>query len=133
MILLDENVLAGQRLLLDAWGIPVRQIGVDHGRKGLKDEEIIVELRRLRRPTFFTRDLRFFRRDVCHRRYAIVVLGVGQYDVATFVRRFLRHRAFDTQAKRMGNVIRLSPAGLACWQLGRTAETYRLWMERDAT
>lgn len=98
MILLDENILDGQRLLLEAWRIPVRQVGVDQGRKGLQDEQIILLLRKLRKPTFFTRDSGFFRRGLCHRGYAVVVLSVGQYEVATFVRRFLRHHGFDTQA-----------------------------------
>ena len=52
MIILDENILEGQRLLLDASRIAARQIGVDIGNKGLKDEEIIVLLRRQRNPTF---------------------------------------------------------------------------------
>jgi hypothetical protein len=40
LIILDENVIEGQRLLLQAWRLPARQIGLDIGRKGLKDEEI---------------------------------------------------------------------------------------------
>jgi len=127
LILLDENILDGQRLLLEAWRIPVRQVGVDQGRKGLQDEEIILLLRKLRKPTFFTRDSGFFRRDLCHRGHAVVVLSVGQYKVATFVRRFLRHHGFDTQAKRMGKVIRLSPTGLACWQLGHASAAFQGW------
>jgi hypothetical protein len=56
---LDENLLESQRLLLRSWGIPVRQIGVELGRKGMADEEIIPFLLTLPRPTFFTRDLGF--------------------------------------------------------------------------
>jgi hypothetical protein len=37
LIILDENILDGQRLLL--------QIGVDIGRKGMQDDEIAVLLR----------------------------------------------------------------------------------------
>ena len=48
MIILDENILEGQRLLLQAWRLPARQIGLDIGRKGLKDEEIFVLLKRQR-------------------------------------------------------------------------------------
>jgi hypothetical protein len=130
LILVDENILDGQRLLLEAWGIPVRQIGVDLGRKGLQDEEIIVLLRKLRKPTFFTRDMGFFRRDLCHRGYAIAILSVGQYEVATFVRRLLRHHGFDTQAKRMGKVIRLSPTGVACWRLGHSSAVIQDWIDQ---
>jgi hypothetical protein len=60
LIVLDENILDGQRLLLESWRIAVRRIGVDIGRKGLKDEEIVVLLRRQRNPTFVTRDAGFF-------------------------------------------------------------------------
>jgi hypothetical protein len=45
LIILDENILDGQRLLLEASRTAVRQIGVDIGHKGLKDEEIVVLLR----------------------------------------------------------------------------------------
>jgi hypothetical protein len=44
LIILDENILEGQRLLLEASRIAVRQIGVDIGHKGLKDEEAVVLL-----------------------------------------------------------------------------------------
>jgi len=33
VIILDENILDGQRLLLEGWNIDVRQIGLDIGRK----------------------------------------------------------------------------------------------------
>jgi hypothetical protein len=53
---LDENIPRSQRLLLVSWGIHVKRIGVDIGRKGLQDEEIIPLLHSLRQPTFMTRD-----------------------------------------------------------------------------
>jgi hypothetical protein len=56
LIFLDENILEGQRLLLHAWRINARQIGVNIGHKGQQDEEILGLLRRQRYPTFFTRD-----------------------------------------------------------------------------
>ena len=60
MIILDENILDGQRLLLRAWRLAAKQIGLDFGQKGLKDEEIVVLLRRQRNAAFFTRDGDFF-------------------------------------------------------------------------
>lgn len=54
MIILDENIFGGQRLVLEAWRLTARQVGVDLGRKGLKDEEIVVLLRQQRNSTFFT-------------------------------------------------------------------------------
>ncbi len=47
-------------------GIAFRQIGSEIGRKGMQDDEIIVLLRRLGKSTFFTRDLRFYDRKLCH-------------------------------------------------------------------
>jgi hypothetical protein len=128
LILLDENILEGQRLLLEGWNVAVRQIGVDAGRKGLADEEVIVLLRRLRRPTLFTRDLGFYTPELRHHNYAIVVAAVGQYEMAAFVRRFLRHPAFNTQSRRMGKVARLSPTGIAFWQIRRQQEAHLGWV-----
>jgi hypothetical protein len=116
LIILDENILDGQRLLLEASRMALRQIGVDIGHKGLKDEEIVVLLRRQRNPTFFTRDAGFFLPVHRHRSYCLVLTSVGQYEVATFVRPFLRHPDFDNQSKRMGSVARLSHAGIAVWR-----------------
>ena len=102
MNILDENIIASQRQRLQSWRIPVRQIGVDIARKGLQDEEILPFLHQRRRPTFFTRDRGFYRREVCHRRYGIVSLEVVPEEVAIFVRRVLRHPRLNTQAKCMG-------------------------------
>lgn len=54
-------------------------------------------------------------------------MNVGQNEVATFVRRFLRHPNFNTQAKRMGRVVRASHAGLAVWRLGLQTEIRTVW------
>jgi hypothetical protein len=129
LIILDENILEGQRLLLESSRIAAKQIGVDIGRKGLKDEEIIVLLRRERNTTFFTRDAGFYLPDLRHRSYCLVVMSIGQSEVATFIRRFLRHRDFDTRAKRMGSVVRVSHAGLSVWGLRSQSEIHALWSQ----
>jgi len=117
MNLLDENIPDSQRQLLRSWRIRVRQIGHEDGRQGMKDEEIIPFLHGLRSATFFTRDLGFYHRNLCHDSYCLVCLAVGQYEVASFARRFLRHPAFNTRARRMGTVIRASHAGMRIWKL----------------
>lgn len=117
MNLLDENIPAGQRQLLEAWHLRIYQIGFNVGRRGMQDEEVIPLLLKLRRPTFFTRDDDFYERRLCHAKYGLVYLAVQKYEAAAFVRRLLRHPEFNTQAKRMGTVIRVSQAGLACWRL----------------
>ena len=113
MNILDENVLEGQRRLLENWGISFRQIGYEIGRKGMQDGEIIPFLLRLRQPSFFTSDHHFYNPPLCHGRYCLVYLDVSQLEAANFIRRLLRHPEFDTVAKRMGAVIRVSHTGLS--------------------
>lgn len=129
MNILDENVPQDQRRLLQGWRIPVRQIGHDVGRKGMKDHRIIPFLRQQSRPTFFTRDQGFYDRSLCHAQYCLVYLAVARSEVAVFVRRLLHHPAFDTKAKRMGAVIRVSHAGLSVWRLNAEQETRLAWDE----
>ncbi len=102
MNLLDENVPESQRALLRSWRVPVRQIGLDIGRKGMKDDEIIPLLHPLDRVTFFTLDGDFYDRRLCHEGYCLVHLDVEEEMVAEYVRRLLRHRALNSKAKRMG-------------------------------
>jgi len=93
----------------------------------MKDDAIIPFLLEQRRPTFFTRDLGFYERKICHARYCLVCLAVGRYEVAAFVRRLLRYPEFNTQAKRMGTVIRVSSAGLQVWRLHTEQEIFLSW------
>ena len=127
MIVLDENIPEDQRQLLRSWRIRPYQIGHEVGRQGMKDEpDIIPLLHKLRRPTFFTRDLGFFDRNFCHERYCIVCLAVGQDEVASFIRRILRHPEFDSQAKRLGKVVAVSQTGMRVW-LSREEEAEVEW------
>jgi len=83
----------------------------------MKDNEIISLLHDLTRPTFFTRDDDFFDRDLCHAGYCLVHTSVEKNEVAVFTHRLLRHPEFNTKAKRMGPVVRVSHAGLLVWRL----------------
>ena len=117
MIILDENIPEDQRQLLRSWRIRVRQIGFEVGRPGLTGEEIIPLLHGLGKSTFFTRDLGFYRPHLRHASYGLVCLAVGQYEAASFIRRFLHHPEFDTQARRTGIVAQVQPSGIAVWRL----------------
>lgn len=112
MNVLDEDIRADQRELLRQHRIAVRQIGHDVAQKGINDQAIVPFLHQLRRPTFFTRDRGFYDGLLCHPAYCLVWLDVNKSDVADFVRRVLRHPLLNTQAKRMGLVIRVSSANL---------------------
>lgn len=127
MIYLDENILGDQRDLLDKWNIPCKQIGSNLGRMGMQDDEIIPFLLTLPRPTFFTMDQGFYRRRPCHPRYAIIYLNVEEEEVAAYIRRFLRHPEFNTQAKRLGKVIRVTSASLSIWRLHAETEVTIMW------
>jgi hypothetical protein len=129
LIILDENILDGQRQLIEKAGLAVRQVGYDFLSKGIKDDQIIVHLRALRRPTFITRDTDFFRKTLCHRSYCLVVVSAMQYEVAGLARRFLRHPSFDTQVKRLGRVVRIAPTGIVVWTLHSRFEMTQRWSQ----
>ena len=129
MNVLDENVRADQRELLRDRRIPVRHIGHDIVSKGIQDDNIIPLLLRLRRPTFFTCDSDFYQRRLCHPRYCLVYLAIDDLSVAVYVRRVLRHPSFNTEAKRMGTVIRASSSGLTVWRLHAGQQETASWPE----
>ena len=127
MLLLDENIVENQVQLLRARRLAPRQIGVDVGRQGMKDDEIIPLLHSLRQPTFCTRDLQFYERDAPHAGYCIVVLAVGQSEVASWVRQVLRHSQFDTHAKRMGKLLFVNQTFIKIKALNVEEETLIRW------
>ncbi len=116
MNILDENIVAEQGEALRNWGIKFKQIGLDIGRWGMDDEEIVPLLHGLSSTTFFTRDRDFSRRHLCHPNYCLVHLIVEPGEAATFVRRVLRHPALNTRANRMGKVIKVTRDHLYVWQ-----------------
>jgi hypothetical protein len=126
--ILDENISGDERRLLLSQGIAVHHIGFDLGRPGMQDSDIIPLLHTLRRPTFFTFDLDFYKRNLCHAGYSLAYLTVGPNEAARFIRRILRHPQFNTQAKRMGAVIRASDSGLTVRRLHAMQATEYAWI-----
>jgi hypothetical protein len=116
VIILDENIFSSQRLLLSGRRFKLVQIGVDIGRKGMKDEEIIPLLHKMSRSTFLTRDEDFFNLALRHERYCLIWLDVSPLEVAHFALRVLRHPELKSRAKRMGSVIRASATGMRVWR-----------------
>jgi hypothetical protein len=128
MNVLDENIIASQGEQLRRWRISFRQIGQDVGRKGMDDRhQIIPLLHQLSQPTFFTRDTDFYDRALCHAGYCLVVLSVSKEQAAYYIRRFLRHREFNTRAKRQGRVVRVGPTGIVYWQRNVEQEQTAPW------
>jgi hypothetical protein len=127
MNVLDENIVAQQCEKLRQWRIPFRQIGWHLSVHGTLDENLIPVLHELPQPTFFTHDNDFFEPSLCHPHYAIVYLNVGDTETAEFIRRFLRHPAFDTNAKRMGIVAVAQASGLQYWKRGKSTLQSANW------
>jgi len=128
LIVLDENLPDHQRQLLRSWRVPVRQVGLDIGKKGMGDTTVISLLHRHGSVTFFTRDTDYFDKRLCHLRYCLVCLGVERSEAASFVRRVLRHPAFCTWARRKGRVLFVTHTGIRWWRLGSTEEEFARWM-----
>jgi hypothetical protein len=128
--LLDENFPDDQRVLLQKWGLRVRQIGRDIAAAGTADDVIIPLLHRLKGVTFFTHDQDFFKKPHCHAAYCLVWLDVDEDKMAAYARRFLCHHLFATNSKRMGVVARVGVQGLRCWRLDQ-AEVVKLPWPRD--
>lgn len=126
MNLLDENVPEFQADLLRRHRVRVRQIGQGIGRLGMQDPEILTLLHSLRRATLFSLDRDFSGPRLCHPAYCLVYLYVQPQDAATYVRRVLRHPELNTQAKRMGAVVRASEPGLRIWRRNE-AEQLLAW------
>lgn len=112
---------------METGGTPVRQVGFDWGRKGMSDEEILAELRRLKRVTFLTQDAGFYNRANCHSIYCIALMAVQPHSVAGHVARFLKHAAFRTHARRMGKVVRVRVSAITYWERTSTRETNLPW------
>jgi hypothetical protein len=128
MNILDENIPFGQRQLLTDRRIHFRQIAREIARAGLDDrEQIIPLLHRLRHPTFFTRDQDFYKSDLRHQGYCLVYLDILPDHAAEYIRRFLRHPSFRTQAQRMGKVVRVRHASLSWWEVGVKTGGAAIW------
>ena len=128
MNVLDENIITPERERLRAWRVHFRRIGVEVGRFGIDDrEKIIPLLHSLRRPTFFTGDQGFYHPMLRPHGYCLVYLDVDFDETADFIRRFLRHPAFRTQAQRMGKVVRVRHSGVTYWQVGEQGERWIGW------
>jgi hypothetical protein len=116
VIALDENVLESQRVELHQRHAGLRQIGDNVGCKGMQDDEILTLLRRLARPTFFTRDRHFFDKTLCSGSFCLAYLDVGPLEVARYIRRMLRHPALKAWSQRKGCVVRVSAGGISVWR-----------------
>ena len=127
MVIIDENLPACQVSQLRKWGIRARVVGVEVARRGIKDDNLIPALHRLRGATFFTFDEDFYNYRLCHRRYCLVWLDMGAKFSAWYIRRFLKHPCFDEEAKRLGKVVRVQANGVEYRQVGGRSPQRLSW------
>jgi hypothetical protein len=128
VIVLDHNISEDQAQLLRRRRIHFQQIGFEVGRPEWDDQqEILRFLHAKKQPTFFTRDLGFFRAPLRHANYCIVALTVPVLETARYISKLLRHPHFNTKAKRSGKVIRISTTNINSWQLGRHRQRTVRW------
>jgi hypothetical protein len=128
LIILDHNIPEDQVQRLRRRRVRFRQIGFEVGRPEWDDQqEILRFLHATKRITFFTRDLGFFRASWRHANYCLVILSVPVLDTANHVSQLLRHPRFNTRAKRMGKVIRVSTKNITFWEIGRQRQSTARW------
>src|SRR5262249_10083625 len=126
--ILDEDISVIERERLRARKLHVRQIEIEIGRLGMKDRsDIIPLLHSLCSPTFFTRDHGFYHPRLLHSGYCLVHLDVAFDEVAEYILRFLRHRAFRTHAQHRGKIMRVRPTGASYWQVSTEGEQSTVW------
>jgi hypothetical protein len=127
MLVLDENLPAGQRLLLRKWRIRFRVIGVDLANRGTDDENLLPLRHQLSRPVFFTLDKDFCRPEWIHPRYRLAWLDVRDDQAAEFIRRFPKHPEFNTQVKRLGVVVKIQRTGVTYWRKKQSSPQSAVW------
>jgi hypothetical protein len=69
----------------------------------------------------------FYHPTLRHLGYCLVYLDVWDDEAAVYIRRFLRHVAFRTQAQRMGRVARVRSSGVSYWQVNTQDEHTLGW------
>jgi hypothetical protein len=126
--LLDENIPEEQRLKLIRWHLPMKQIGVDAGFKGMDDrDDVLPMLHVLPKPTFFTLDLGLYYKKFCHPRHGVAIFRVNKREAADYIRRFLKHPDFDTHNKHMGWVVEVHKSIIKGMRVGKTDEFKFNW------
>lgn len=111
---------------LSAWGIHIDKVGVGFGQAGWLDEHLLSALHGSGK-TFHTRDQGYYKRRHCHSSYCLVYYDVPAPETAIYIRRLLRHPLFDTHAKRMGKVIKVTPRRIEFWKVRAARKERTEW------
>jgi hypothetical protein len=111
---------------LKARRLAIEKVGAGFGTTGWLDDHILQALQGSGK-TFHTRDHGFYHRSHVHSSYCIVYHDVPLAEMAAYIRRFLRHPQFNTHAKRLGKVIRVTRQRIEFWQRGRSTKSVIRW------
>jgi len=112
---LDEQVGNQHYRVLQRW-ISIAKIGDGFGWKSMQDDEVRRELHGSGK-TFHTQDKGYYYPKHRHRTYCLVHYDVEDDELVTYIRRFLRHPQFNTHARRMGKVVRVTGQYIEVWSL----------------
>src|SRR5258708_1539375 len=127
MLVLDENLPDGQQQLLRKARIRFRATAIEVAAPGPQDETLIPLLLGLAGPTLFSLDRDFYRTVWANPNYCLVWLDVTDDRASELIRCFLRHPFFDTQAKRMGRVVRVHTEAMLAWEFGKRVPNSLAW------
>ncbi len=106
--------------------IAIDKIGAGFGNTGWSDEKILQALQSSGK-TFHTRDHGFYRLSCLHPSYCIVCYDVPLGEMTLYIRRFLRHPLFNTHAKRLGKVVKITTQRIEFWQRRHSTKTIVRW------
>jgi|GEM_PF-5439417 len=115
--LLDEHVIARHAEEIQKKISSVNQIGVDWGEPGWDDIEQIIPHLHHSKTTFHTLDEDFFKRRLLHNDYCIVFYNIPIKNFVDSVLNFLHHPLFDSHAKRLGKIIKVSLNNIVYWDI----------------
>jgi len=113
----DENFSAPLMEIIRTKLASVTQAGKDWGRSGWKDRDQIIPNLHGSGATFHTLDSGFYDWRLSHRDYCLVYYEISEIELIEYIFRFLHHQNFDTRAKRLGKVIKVSPSQIAFWKI----------------
>ena len=120
--ILDANIETENVSLLRR-PLKVKQVGVHFLSSNADDEYIINWLKRLKTPTFITKDCKdFYNCRRLDKHYFIICVDVHRREFVSVVRKIFKHPLFNTVAKRMGKVIRVTSTYINYFEVGGNTE-----------
>ena len=136
MIILDEQLLGRDiELEIAKWYRGTVQFILDlRPNSVIKDDGIAMLLRQQNQPTFVTiNEKDFWRRVPLDNRYCVVCFALPDWrapEIPESLRSLLRHPRFNTKAKRMGHVIRVTNEEISYYSFKkRRPRTIPMWSE----